>query len=248
MKRLMATLAVCGFGSAASAWGLFGAAGVMAYNAAEGAGTESVAPTGACVTSFSKDGCEGLVEPGRYERLGCNTIDCKTIRVTSAVYVTDMRSSGLVCGGLGAGCFGRCDEFRDGRLTLKFNYILRADSCCPFRGSWVGEWEYVTVGGAVYGGEAHGTIGAGTNRESRCDIAGDACEKCYDVQVQGNDWLVGFEGSFRGFELLGTSNVRDELNFTMDGTWVVDRTSNQPFGQPFKVFNRFEGVAIDYCP
>jgi len=247
MKRLMATLAICGIGSAASAWGLFGTAGVMVHNAAAGADADTAAAIGACVTNFSKDGCEGVVEPGVYERLGCVGTDCKTIRVRDAVYVTDMKSSGLACSGT-PGCLSRCDEFPDGRMTLKFDYILRADSCCPFRGSWVGKWEYRTNSGRVYAGEAHGTIGVGTNRESRCDVAGDKCEKCYDVQTQDNTWLVGIEGSFRGHPLLSPTAVRDELNFTMDGTWVVERGTHNPFGDAFRVFNRFDGVFIDYCP
>lgn len=246
MKRFITTAAICGFGSAASAFGLFGSAGAMASAAAVGTEASNAAAPGACIYNFSKDGCEGFVEPGRYERFGCEGQDCKTIRVTKAVYVTDMKSSGLACSG--GSCLSRCDEFPDGQMTLKFEFMARADSCCPFRGSWSGEWEYVTVDGRIYTGEAHGTIGVGTNRESRCDIVGDACERCYDVQTTDSRWLVGVEGSYRGYLVNGTGAVADELNFTMDGTWVVKRDGSDPFSKPFKVLNRFDGAVIDYCP
>lgn len=253
MKRFAAMSVICGFGTAASAWSMGFAATTMSSlaglaNEAETITstetTESLAP-GLCVYNLSKNGCDGFVEPGHYEMLGCPGEDCRTIRVTDSVYKTTFKSSGLACG---IDCESSCDEFPDGELTLKFDYVLRADSCCPFRGSWDGEWELKLETGTVYYGTAHGTIGVGTNRESDCNLTSDACERCYDVQLQGNDWLVGVEGSFRGQETNSTSPIPDELNFTMDGTWLSKNDPDRPFGEPFRFFNRFDGAHLDYCP
>ncbi|MFG0314274.1 MAG: hypothetical protein ACF8LL_08825 [Phycisphaerales bacterium] len=244
MKRIAAMAAVFGVCSISSAWSLTSSLAIHRMAASNAENAAAAAP-GLCIYNFSKNGCDGVVEPGHYEHIGCEGADCRTIRVTDAVYQTTMKTSGLSCG---LSCESRCDEVADGRLTLKFDYVLRADSCCPYRGSWNGEWEFVTFDGRVFKGEAHGTIGVGTNRESDCDIVGDKCERCYDVILQDNQWLVGIEGSFRGVGQNSTSPIPDELNFTMDGTWIGNSDSNTPFGEPFRVYNRFDGAFLDYCP
>ena len=272
MKRY-ATLGVfCGFATVASAWSIFAGSGAMssaALMASEAEASVSVveiaaetavdsvletvveaavlAPPSFCIKNFSKDDCNGFVEPGNYDTNGCDDVrDCKSIRVTGAVYKADLKSSGQACG---IQCESKCDEFPDGTLYLKFDYVLRADSCCPFRGSWVGKWEYKTERGLVYGGDAHGTIGVGTNRKSECLATDDDCERCYDVILDGSKWLVGIEGSFRGVALNSPTRVVDELNFTCDGTWIESVVSNaKPFSEPFRVLNRFDGAFVDYCP
>ena len=239
----------------ASAWSIFAGSGAIssaAFMASEVDAaaetvveTVAVAPPSFCIKNFSKDDCEGFVEPGTYETVGCDTTrDCKSIRVTGAVYKTELKTSGQACG---IQCESKCDEFPDGTLYLKFDYVLRADSCCPYRGSWVGKWEYKTVSGLVYGGEAHGTIGVGTNRKSECLATNDDCERCYDVINNGDQWLVGIEGSFRGQALNSPTRVVDELNFTCDGTWIENVFNSRPFSEPFRVRNRFDGAFVDYC-
>ena len=247
MKRIAAFVALCGACTISSAWSLTSSLSVHRFalaSANEAAESVAAAP-GLCIYNFSKNGCDGIVEAGHYEHIGCDGADCRTIRVTDAVYKTRMKSSGLDCG---LTCSSRCDELPDGDLTLKFDYVLRADSCCPFRGSWNGEWKYVTDSGEVFFGEAHGTIGVGTNRKSDCDVVGDDCERCYDVILQDNQWLVGIEGSFRGTAINSTDPIADELNFTMDGTWIEKVDTDRPFGEKFRVLNRFDGAFLDYCP
>ena len=252
MKKLAAMLVVCGACSMASAWNLWtNASALMRGVAAAEANSvteETLSPI-PCLTAFSKDDCEGVVEPGTVSAVSCPSTGCRTIIVRGAKYSASMQSSNQGCTNPGnpASCFGKCDEFRDGRLTLSFNYVLRADSCCPYRGSWEGKWQYVTDAGRVYTGTAHGTIGVGTNRKSACPLVDDACENCYDVQRTDANWLIGFEGSFRGTSLLSTTLGPDELNFTMDGTWAPSALVRDPFSQPFRVRNRFDGVSITYC-
>lgn len=210
-------------------------------------GMESLAPATLCVTGFSKDACEGKVEPGEVLVASCDTQDCKTIQVYGAVYETTLKSSQGRCGGLTPiGCIDRCDQFRDGKLTLKFDYVLRNDSCCPYRGSWVGKWQFESETGAIYEGEAHGTLGVGTNRRTDCDPTDDGCERCLDVQLQNDAWLVGWEGSFRGRSLLSTSAGPQQLNFTMDGTWIAKNNGDQ-FIKAFKATNRFDGAVLTPC-
>lgn len=247
MKAIAAIAAVVSVGSAASAWGLWGGAAVMARSAAAAKddATAVVSPGAFCVGAFSKNDCSGYIEPGNYEALSCDTNDCKSIRVTDAVYKAELKKSGLPCGGTCAD--GKCDEFRDGTLVLKFDYVLRADSCCPYRGSWAGRWEYTTVGGLVYAGEAHGTLGVGTNRDSECAVTHDACEKCYDVDLSSDIWLIGWEGSFRGVSQVSTGFFPNELNFTCDGTWLVDASPRDPFKYGIRTTNRLDGVSVNYC-
>ncbi len=252
MKRFTAFAAICGFGSVASAWGIYISATAM--NSAAALATETAAaadsaaaPVGLCISNFSKNDCDGVVQPGHLESVGCDDQGCRVIRVTDAVYEASLKNSGLFCG---QACEGRCDEFPDATLTLKFDYVVRTDSCCPYRGSWDGEWELVSADGRHYAGVAHGTIGVGTNRESDCNVTHDACEPCADVFLDGRDWLIGIEGSFRGQASPGP-RYPDELNFTCDGTWIVSAisiTPEGPFGEPFKVKNRFDGAFLDYCP
>ena len=250
MKKFVAALVVCGACSMASAWNLWTGSTVLAMGmAAEQANSETeetLSPV-PCVNAFSKDDCEGFVEPGSYAVVGCNTLSCRTIVVKGAKYSASMKSSNQTCSTGPFGCFGLCDEFPDGRLTLSFDFVLRADSCCPYRGSWQGRWQYVTDAGRTYSGTAHGTIGVGTNRKSACPPVKDACENCYDVQRNADgQLLVGFEGSFRGSRLSPTFPA-DELNFTMDGTWLLSNRVAEPFANPFRVRNRFDGVSITYC-
>lgn len=250
MKRIATISTLCAFGSIASAWSIFAGAGAFSSSTElipTTTATEAevaVAPPGLCVRNFSKDDCEGVVEPGFYEEIGCDTEDCRTIRVTDAVYKTYLKTSGQACGG---SCESRCDEFPDGSLTLKFDYVLRADSCCPYRGSWEGEWEYKTDTGLVYGGTAHGTIGVGTNRKSECLATPDDCERCYDVIPSGSQWLIGMEGSFNGRDLTSPSEFADELDFTCDGTWIVSNRIEAPFKEKFRILNRLDGAFLDYC-
>lgn len=221
-------------------------AGLAAAASVSERDTSETAAPGLCISNFSKNDCEGVVEPGFVEFLGgCSIQDCRAVRVTDAVYQTRLKSSGLSCG---QSCESRCDEFPDGRLTLKFDYVVRTDTCCPYRGSWTGEWEFVTDAGRRYAGTAHGTIGVGTNRESDCLATHDACEPCSDVELQGSQWAIGIEGSFRGNPVFSTSPTPDELNFTADGTWLVSAVSNNPFNEAFRVYNRFDGAFLDYCP
>lgn len=244
MKRIATLLVLCGAGTTASAWGFLG--GIAAIAAGTERESAANAAPGICVRAFSKDGCDGVIEPGHYEVLGCNTADCRTIRVTDAVYATRMNSSNLTCGGT---CdSAKCDEFRDGDFIMKIDYVLRADSCCPYRGSWTGEWEFVTDAGLTYKGTAHGTIGIGTNRDSACLTNNDACEKCYDVELLDTGWLIGFEGSFRGVSAVSPTINPNELNFTMDGTWLVSPDAREPFRNPFRVYSRFDGASVEYCP
>src|SRR5690606_4611425 len=135
---------------------------------------------------------------------------------TDAVYKTRFKTSGGVCG---IDCIARCDDMgeeMDGEFTLRFDYTLRADSCCPYRGFWSGRWSYVTASGRVFQGVAHGTLGVGTNRHSNCYETPDACERCYDVSFDGRVWEIAMEGSFQGRDERGNL-----LNFTSDGHWAV---------------------------
>lgn len=252
MKRLTTLAVLCAFGSAASAWGISNISattmhdtGVLTTEDDDIGDVPVDQAAGLCIKNFSKDDCDGFIEPGHYNIIGCADQECRTIKVTGAKYYATLKSSGLACG---LSCESKCDEFPDGRLTLKFDYVLRADSCCPYRGSWEGEWEYVTFSGRTYIGTAHGTIGVGTNRRSECNTTGDECERCYDVVQEGNVWLVGIEGSFRGKSLFSTSPQADELNFTSDGTWIVNADADRPFSDAFRVRNRFDGSFLNYCP
>lgn len=249
MRKLAAMVVMCGVTSLASAWGMWSGANVLARGMAAEESQDLTISPGLCVGAFSKDGCEGVVEPGVFESLSCPLTNCRTIRARNAVYKTTMTSSNLACSSSPA-CLSRCDEFPDGTLTLKFSFVLRADSCCPYRGSWVGKWEYVTTAGRVFGGEAHGTIGVGTNRKSACNAPNnDECEDCYDVQrMDTGELFIAMEGSFRGQSVNPSSFPVDELNFTSDGTWVISPFVTSPFQQPFRVVNRFDGVHLDYCP
>jgi hypothetical protein len=254
--KLLASLGVLALaGSAASAWviPLFPSPSLFATTAPAAAqtadaprGTDPGADIPVCVTNFSKDDCGGVIDPGTYAFTGCDITGCRTIVVREAVYQTALRSSNLACG---IACESKCDEFPDGRFTLKFSYVLRADSCCPYRGSWHGDWEYVLPSGRIYTGEAHGTIGVCTNRISACPTSHDNCESCYDVQVTDSTLLIGFEGSFRGQALLSTSPYPNELNFTMDGTWIASALVAEPFRQQIRVRNRFDGSHLRWsCP
>lgn len=244
MKRTAALVVLAGLGTSASAFSLWTGAAALAGMEMT-ARAETAAAPGLCIGNFSKDDCEGRVSPGHVEHLGCDQTHCRTIRVREAVYETYLRSSGLGCG---LACESRCDEFPNGKLVLKFDYVLRNDSCCPYRGSWNGRWEFNADDGRVFAGTAHGTIGVGTNRESRCPASHDACEKCYDVDFDGATWLIGIEGSFQGVETVGTGATQDELHFTTDSTWLVDGNTINPFGQPFRTLGRFDGSHLDYCP
>ena len=246
MKKLAAMFVVCGVCSMASAWNLWTGTSVLARTiAAERADgeTEDALAAIPCLGAFSKDGCDGVVEPLSYDVVGCPDFPCRTIVVKEAVYTTSLKTSGLGCGLI---CESACDEFPDARLKMVMAYVLRADSCCPYRGSWEGKWELTTVDGVVYTGSAHGTLGVGTNRKSQCPVVDDACENCYDVQLTPDAWFVGFEGSFRGTRV-SADLPADELNFTMDGTWIAAPDADQPFRLPARVSNRFDGVSITYC-
>lgn len=250
MKRFAAIGLVCGAGGIATAWpmwsGLAAITATTSHNstlASEQA--DDTTAQGLCVYNFSKDGCDGLVKPGELEVLGGCSADCRTYRVTGAEYTTSLKTSGLGCG---IPCESRCDEFEDGFLTVKLNYVITPNTCCPYRGSWTGDWTLRTSSGRVFVGTAHGTIGVGTNRESDCPVTDDACEKCADVEFTGDAWLIGLEGSFRGYEANTPTITRDELNFTTDATWKVGSQSVNPFAFPFDSYARFDGAYLDFCP
>ncbi|MCC5822563.1 MAG: hypothetical protein LAT64_03185 [Phycisphaerales bacterium] len=217
--------------------------------AAEDLRGDDLAAAPLCLTNFSKDDCQGVVEPGHYSVTGCDITGCRTIVVRGAVHEFRLDSSGLLCGGPTSPCIQRCDEFPDGRMTLKFNYVLRADSCCPYRGSWEGEWRFVADTGAIFVGTAHGTIGVGTNRSSNCQAANDDCERCYDVSLVDGRYFIGVEGSFRGESLFTTIYGPNELNFTMDSHWIVKADQPHPFRNAFRTLGRYDGVHIrKSCP
>ncbi|MCC5822564.1 MAG: hypothetical protein LAT64_03190 [Phycisphaerales bacterium] len=257
MKRIASLFTLCLAGSVAMGWPAFNAAllvnqaapapqaTVAAPVAAEPEGGDVGADFPLCLFGFSKDDCHGVVQPGEYKVSRCDLTGCQTIIVTGAVYETRFQSSGLPCGVI---CETLCDEFPDGRFILKFDYVLRGDSCCPYRGSWHGEWSY-TVPGRVFEGRAHGTIGVGTNRASACPVTHDGCEPCYDVRLNDDGWYIGFEGSFRGTATSSVLPHQEDLHFTMDGTWIIDPTSARPFTAPFRVRNRFDGTHLRWaCP
>ncbi len=246
MRILTMMGALCMTGTAATAWPML--PGVLAAHSNLATITttslptdqqdgDDVADTALCIYNFSKDDCGGVVEPGRYKASQCPTTGCRTIVVRGAVYEASLRSSNLGCG---TGCESRCDEFPDGKLVLTMNYVLRADSCCPYRGSWDGQWTY-TVQGRVFSGRAHGTIGVGTNRVSNCNADHDNCEPCYDVRMADGSWHIGFEGSFQGSATSSVLPYQEDLHFTMDGTWIVNASTLDPFRQAFRVLNRFDG-------
>jgi hypothetical protein len=263
MKRMaMTAMLLCSAGSVATAGTALAGFGLAALDAAaaldaqqavaigfheaDDRGTNPGADYPVCLTGLSKDDCDGLVYPGRYSTTVCQTSACRTVTVTDAVYVARMRSSGEGCGLI---CETRCDEFPDGELRLRFDYHVRMDSCCPYRGKWSGEWTYVTTAGRTYSGKAHGTIGAGTNRRSGCDLVHDTCERCSDVEYQNGSILMGFEGAFQGWAVFSTLPTPEELDFTMDGTWIIDPNTARPFTTEFKVKNRFEGTHLQWrCP
>jgi hypothetical protein len=248
--KLLTTLGIlCTTGSAATAWPMLTPALIAAKAAIPAAGATAIAletqdgddipDTPVCIYNFSKDDCGGVVEPGRYSVVQCPNTGCRTVIVRGAVYKTDLRSSGLACGIV---CETLCDGFPDGTLTLTMNYMIRADSCCPHRGSWEGSWTYA-VPGRVFTGRAHGTIGVGTNRASDCIDDHDNCEPCHDVRLADGAWYIGFEGSFQGSATTSVLPYAEDLNFTMDGTWIVGAGA-EPFREAFRVYNRFDGANI----
>lgn len=253
MNGLTAISAIFGIGAASVAFpvwsGMFAGQAGAIVQAEPGAVVSqelpglSTADLRGCVGNFSKDDCGGEIHPGSIKYYGCPTTDCRTITMRDAVYVTTLTSSGGLCG---IDCLARCDDHgdgTDGTLTLKFDYTLRADSCCPYRGFWEGEWEYATNDGRVFAGTAHGTLGVGTNRAAACFDADDACERCYDVQFTGEYWFIAMEGSYTGRDDRG-----NELRFTTDSTWFVkEGGAGGVFEDVFRVQGRNDGAFMLRC-
>lgn len=239
MKKFAAIWAVCGAASIGLAWTALTStsAGTLDATAAQ-SGSQ-------CLGAFSKDSCEGVLTPTAYEQTFCPVLNCATAVAKEAVYTATLFSSGQDCGLV---CPGECDEFPDGELTVNLSFAMRLNSCCPSRGYWVGAWEYATVDGRLFRGEAHGTVGVGTNRPFACPVVDDFCEECADFQQVGLDEVYGFEGSFRGFEVVSPGVRPDELHFTMDGSWIVPPFFPEPFNGSMPVVNRFDGVSVTYCP
>lgn len=252
MKKLIAITTLLCTGALSSAWPIWGLTGSPTPDGALDSTTEArveadeergIVQQVFCLRGFAKDDCEGVVDPGAVAVTSCDFEECRTISVTDAVYSASLRRHDGECVDPTGTCIGRCDEFPEARLTLKFDYMVRLGPCCRYRGCWSGDWELVTEDGRVYTGTASGTIGIGTNRDSPCLVAHDACEKCYDVDVYDEANLrVGFEGSFQGRDQVG-----NQLCFTSDGHWIVSSLVINPFGQPFRVFNRFGGVWKTIC-
>lgn len=252
MHRLTAIATVCGLGAAALAFPVW--SGMLGQASPASSSTdiaidhaeypdEGIAALRGCVANFSKDDCGGVIHPGDMKIYGCPGTDCKTMTMQQSVYRTRLRTSGGVCG---ISCLARCDDFgpeTDGTLILKFDYTLRFDSCCPYRGFWDGYWEYVTDDGRLFKGTAHGTLGVGTNRASACFDTGDACERCYDVVFTGNQWQIAMEGSFQGRDSSGNL-----LQFTTDSTWTVKHDgTGGVFDQDFRVLGRYDGAFLLRC-
>lgn len=206
-----------------------------------------------CIKAFSKDLCDKVVPGGvRYGTcFDANGNPCRSIWLQNATWKGKAASHDGICfhGCDFAICIGRCDEVKDGELTLTFDAVIRDDAgdCCNYFGCWAGTWELVTEDGRFYFGTANGTIGRGSNREISCDLDGEACETCHEAEWRADldGWLIAFEGSFNGQDELGRL-----LCFTADGDWLVKGTCD---GGPeftndgFKAEAALEGARLDPC-
>lgn len=204
-----------------------------------------------CLRAWSKDLCDGFMYPGNEVFGSCPfpPMPCKTVTVTDATLVISVKRNETLCA-----ADGKCDESpeTDGRLKMTTNYEIRLQKPCPFRGCWDGKWELQTVSGAVFQGEAMGTLGVGTHRDFACpEHRTGICEKCLDVQFIptpiGGLWRIGWEGAFSGKRVDFPNGER--LCFTVSGDWYLAGDFNSPFdfNGNFRVFAAADGVHAVPC-
>jgi len=202
-----------------------------------------------CLNAFSKDLCEGFMHPGNIVYLACPfpPNPCRTITVTDATAVIPFLRNETLCA-----FNGKCDETpqTDGTLKMSTNYEIRANEPCQFRGTWTGKWELHTVTGAVYAGDAMGTLGVGTNRKFQCPLwQDDFCEKCLDVEFRPDFglWRIGWEGAFQGKRIDDPNGER--ISFTINADWYLEGDANGPydFSGNFKIYGAADGVHIVPC-
>lgn len=194
-----------------------------APNSAGLPGTGDTAPTVAdvCVDAFSKDICEGALEPVDVVVGGCpSSTDpgCRTA-VVDAVWNFGLVRNEQLCSS-----DGRCDEAvrKDGRLTARINYTMRFNDPCPYRACFTGTWTLQCDDGSIYQGEVSGTMGVGSHRPSACDFGGRDCERCVDVeQITHTSWRIGTEATFVGRRVNSTSVQRDEICFSLSGDFIA---------------------------
>jgi hypothetical protein len=204
-----------------------------------------------CLNAWSKDMCSGFMHPGNAVFAACPfpPTACRTITVTDATAVIPLLRNETLCAH-----DGKCDESpqTDGTLKMSTNYELRGNDPCKFRGTWVGKWEITTVTGAIFQGDAMGTLGVGTNRKFQCpQTQNDFCEKCLDVEFIptpiGGLWRIGWEGAFQGKRIDNPNGER--LSFTINADWYLDGDINGPFdfSGNFRIYGAADGVHIVPC-
>lgn len=200
-----------------------------------------------CLNAWSKDFCDGFMHPGDLVLAACPLPPCRTATVTNATWVVPVIRNLQLCAP-----DGKCDESpqTDGTLKMTTNYELRLNDPCPFRGCWSGKWELHTVTGAVFQGDAMGTLGVGTNRKFTCPVhRTQFCERCLDVEfiADAGLWRIAYEGAFQGKRV--DAETGERLCFTVNGDWYLEGDANGPFdfSGNFKTYGTADGIHAVPC-
>lgn len=206
-----------------------------------------------CVESFSKDLCEGRLEPGEMVSGGCEETGCKTVYMHGAGWKFILRHNEQLCSAFDP-TIGRCDEAfgKDGTIEARVNYTMRYHAPCRFRAGFEGKWTLFAVDGTLYTGTVTGTMGVGSHRQSVCEFGARNCERCLDVTFDPNNgvWRIAVEAAFRGdMQTALPVEPPNQLFFTLSGDFLAPGDANGPFDNAeWKFAGTADGVHLERCP
>lgn len=217
------------------------------------------APQAICVQGFSKDYCNGQMQPGFLDPIACPSPtpegSCRTLTIKQATFGISVVSNTAPCG---ATSHTKCDESLNGRLKVASNFIIRLQENCPYRGCWDGTAaEFTFADNSVYRGVLLGTIGVGTHRPmtglqicAAIPPSDRTCERCYDVSFDGNtsQWRIGYEATFHGTR--ADADTGQELCFSLSGDFLITgtATTGPDFSTVWRAVGTADGIHFTFCP